>query len=250
MLYHVEAIVLRMMDYKESDSIVTLFSRESGKVSVVAKGVKKVKSKHGAACQLFTYGHYSFYKSKQLGTLRHAEISSSFYDLRASLDHAAACSYVNELVDLMVRDGEPNEPLFEQYLAALQAIESGKEARFIVQLFELKWLAAAGYEPQLKQCVECGSEQSPFLFSERAGGVLCARCKSNDMAAGAFPEPLRHLLLGMQTMDVRRLGSIELRESTLTGITRLLRRFSDYHVEHRWRARTFYDQWQTLRTSE
>jgi DNA repair protein RecO (recombination protein O) len=250
MLYHVEAIVLRTMDYKESDSIVTFFSRELGKVSVVAKGVKKVKSKYGAACQLFTYGHYSFYKSKQLGTLRHAEISASFYDLRASLDHAAACSYLNELVDLMVRDGEPDEPLFIQYLAALQAIDDGKEARFIVQLFELKWLAAAGYEPQWRHCVECGSRKTPFTFSERVGGVLCGRCQTDAEAARPFPEPLRHLLISMQEMDVRSLGSIELRESTLTVITQLLRRFSDYHVEHRWRARNFYDQWQSLRTSD
>lgn len=106
MQYRVQGIVIRGMDYGEGNKILTLFTREIGKVSVVARGAKKVKSRFGSAAQLFTYGDYLFFKSGQLGTLNHAEIIEGFHPLREDLDQAAHASYLAELTDRMLGDQE------------------------------------------------------------------------------------------------------------------------------------------------
>ena len=246
MLYHVDGIVLRTMDFKESDKIVTLFTRDQGKVAFVAKGVRKVKSKYGAACQLFTHGEFSFYMNQQLGTLRHAEITHSFHELRADLDRAAYAAYLNELIDWMTPEKTPDEALFESYVRALDAIESGLHAAIVLHIFELKMLQETGYAPQLQQCVVCRADKGKFVLSAKAGGVVCANCTHADPTAKPLAENIRRLLFTLQQIEVQQLGDVNLSEETRLVLFRSLRYFIDYHIEHRWKSRTFLDQWLSL----
>ncbi len=246
MLYHVEGIVIRTMDYKESDKIVTIFSREHGKLGFVAKGARKMKSKYGAACQLFTRAEFSIYMNRQLGTLRHSDITHSFHVLRAKIDHAAYAAYLNELLELMLPESTPDEPLFESYLRALESIEEGDHMPVILHIFELKMLYEAGYAPQLLQCVFCRSEQVKFVLSAKAGGVVCPRCIHGDPTAKPLPENIRRLLFTLQQMEVSQLGNVNLSEQTMQMLFQYLRYFIDYHVEHKWKSRTFLDQWLSL----
>lgn len=246
MLYHVEGLVVRAMDYKESDKIVTVFSREHGKLRFVANGVRKVKSRYGSACQQFTHGHFSFYLNKQLGTLRHAEVIHSFYDVRANLDRAAFAAYVAELLDVMTHDAEPNQRLFESFHAGLSAIAGDREPRVIVLLFELALLTAQGYAPQWRTCVQCGIQKSSFKVSAATGGVLCASCAPIDPQARPISLNVRRLLYAMQQMEVTQLGDVELSEQTLLELERVTRGFMDYHIDYPWKSRAFLDQWRTL----
>ncbi|PAM94754.1 DNA repair protein RecO, partial [Flavobacterium sp. IR1] len=85
MMQKVEAIVIRTNDYGESNKIVTLFTRESGKVGVMARGAKKPKSRLAAISQLFIHGLYLFQKSNGLGTLNQAEMIHSYKEVRNDL---------------------------------------------------------------------------------------------------------------------------------------------------------------------
>lgn len=248
MLHHVEGIVIRTMDYKEADRIVTIYARELGKISFVAKGVRKVKSRYGAACQLFTYGQFSIYLTRQLGTLRHAEISNSFHTLRVDLDLIAYAGYLTELLDLMTLERTPDESLFASYLAGLVALEERRTARIIIHIFELKMLQESGYAPQFRTCVLCAANQSekPFVLSPKAGGVVCDRCLHHDPAARIISQTARRLLSTMQQMDIEQLGTVDLKAETMHELHRLLRDFINYHIEHRWKARTFLDEWLDL----
>src|SRR5690606_23607621 len=103
MLYRVEGIVIRSMDYGENHKIVTLITNSAGKVGVLIRGAKKVRSKHASLAQPFTYGEFTFVRNQGLGTLHYGEPISSHHALRTDLDLSAHASYIAELMDRAIQ---------------------------------------------------------------------------------------------------------------------------------------------------
>ncbi|MDQ1912942.1 DNA repair protein RecO [Paenibacillus sp. GD4] len=242
MQYRVQGIVIRSMDYGEGNKILTLFTREIGKVSVVARGAKKVKSRFGSAAQLFTYGDYLFFKSGQLGTLNHAEIIEGFHPLREDLDQAAHASYLAELTDRMLGDQEGQPFLFEQLRASYAGMQEKKDMQIITHLYEMKILMFAGYTPELEQCVVCREATEPFAFSITMGGILCERCHLRDPQAVRLAPGVYKLLKLFTQLDVRRLGQIDVKPETKTALKRIMRAYFDTHVGLQLKSRSFLDQ--------
>lgn len=242
MLYKVEGIVIRNMDYGEGNKIISLYTRETGKMSVMARGAKKLKSRHSAITQLFTYGQYVVYKAGQMGTLNAGEIIDSHHKLRENLHAAAYSSYLAEMFEKLTGDMEPNPALFEQLLAALKAIEANKEPSVIIHIMEMKMLALSGYLPELSHCVSCGSEEGDMFLSAVNGGVLCGKCKGKDPYAIALSVAAWKLLRLFQRVDLRRLGNVEVKQSTKTQLKQCMRTLMDTYLDLRWKSRNFLDQ--------
>nr|WP_280875113.1 MULTISPECIES: DNA repair protein RecO [unclassified Paenibacillus] len=241
--YRVQGIVIRSMDYGEGNKIITLFTREQGKMSVVARGAKKVKSRFGSSAQLFTYGDYLFFKSSQLGTLNHAEIIEAFHKIREDLHKAAHASYLAELTDRMMGDQEGQPYLFDQLKASLQAIQEEKDLQIIGHLYEMKMLMHAGYTPELENCVVCRENSSPAVaISVGMGGVLCERCLLRDPAAVRLTPGAYKLLRLFVQMDARRLGQIDVKPQTKQLLKQIMRSYFDTHAGVKLKSRDFLDQ--------
>lgn len=242
MLYKVEAVVIRSMDYGEGNKIITLYTREFGKVGVVARGAKKVKSRISAMTQLFSHGEYTYYRTSQLGTLNHGELLSSHHALREDIQKTAYAAHIVELIDRMLAENEGSSYIFEQLIAALQAIEDDKDLQIVTHLFELKMLTISGYAPVMEQCVSCGSELSSGVFSISIGGMMCTACRSQDPSAIRLSDKAYKLIRIMQQLDIRRLGKIEVSTETKAELKQVMRSFLDTHVSTFWKARKFLDQ--------
>lgn len=242
MLYRVEGIVIRSMDYGEGNKIITLCTKTNGKVGILVRGAKKVKSRHAAITQLFTYGEFVYFKTGQLGTLNQGEILESHHVLREQLHLTAYASYVAELLDRGLEAGEIGAFLFEQLNACLTALEQGKDPQITTHLFEMKMLQAAGYHPELQTCVSCGRDDSPMLFSSRLGGTLCIHCKNRDPAAIIISEGTLKLLRLFDRMDMRRLGNIAVKPETKAQMKQCMRTFMDIHMGLHLKSQNFLDQ--------
>jgi DNA repair protein RecO (recombination protein O) len=242
MLHTVQGIVLRTTDYGEGDKILRLLTREAGKVGVMARGAKKVKSRLGAVSQPFTRGEYVYFKSKGLGTLSSAEIIDAHHGLHEDLMKSAYASYVAEMVDRMLEDGDGSAVLYDQLDAALKAIEEGKDAQIVTHIFELHMLKIAGYAPVLEECASCRSAAGPFAFSAQLGGILCPRCLYKDTAAAALTDGALKLLRLLAGVDIRRLGTTGVRDETKALLKQCMRAYMDAHVGVVWKARSFLDQ--------
>ncbi|WP_458462608.1 DNA repair protein RecO [Paenibacillus sp.] len=244
MLYRVEGIVIRSMDYGEGNKIITLCTESGGKVGVLVRGAKKPKSRHAALVQPFTYGQYIYFRNTGLGTLNAGEIVESYHELREDLVKASYASYACELLDRVLQDEETGTFWFKQLKACLQALKEEKDPVVITSLYEMKILQASGYGPQFDECISCNQERpdEQLFISPRLGGVLCRACKHFDPPAmSVSPKALKLLRLFTQ-LDLQRLGNISVSESTRDEIKKLMRAFMDHQLGLNLKSRSFLDQ--------
>ncbi|WP_433581704.1 DNA repair protein RecO [Paenibacillus amylolyticus] len=244
MLYRVEGIVIRSMDYGEGNKIITLCTESGGKVGVLVRGAKKPKSRHAALVQPFTYGQYVYFRITGLGTLNAGEIVESYHELREDLVKASYASYACELLDRVLQDEETGTFWFKQLKACLQALKEEKDPVVITGLYEMKILQASGYGPQFDECISCNQERpdEQLFMSPRLGGVLCRACKHFDPPAmSVSPKALKLLRLFAQ-LDLQRLGNISVSESTRDEIKKLMRAFMDHQLGLNLKSRSFLDQ--------
>ena len=242
MLYRVDGIVIRSVDYGEGNKIITLLTPSYGKQGVVVRGAKKPKSRFGALAQLFTYGDYSYYRAGSLGTLNSAELLESFRELREGLEGPAYAAYAAELTDRAINDDEAASYLFYQLKACLTALAEGKDPQIVLRAYEMKIVSAAGYAPALEECVNCGRQDGPFRFSPLAGGALCQACRHRDSAALELEDGVWKLLRVFLALDMRRLGNIAVKESTKSQLQLAMRRWLDAHLGLNLKSRHFLDQ--------
>lgn len=242
MLYRVEGIVIRSVDYGEGNKIITLLTPSYGKQGIVVRGAKKPRSKFGAMAQLFTCGDYSYYRSGSLGTLNNAELLESFRELREGLEGPAYAAYAAELTDRAINDDEAAAFLFYQLKACLTALSEGKDPQIVLRAYEMKIVNAAGYAPALEECVSCGRPEGPFRFSPLAGGALCSACRHRDSAALELEEGVWKLLRLFLALDMRRLGNIAVKDRTKRLLQLVMRRWMDTHLGLHLKSRQFLDQ--------
>lgn len=241
-LHRVEGLVIRSIDYGEGNKIMTLFTEGAGKVGVLARGAKKTGSRYSAAAQPFTYGEYVFYRTSGLGTLNSADILASHRRLREDLHLSAVAAYLAEMTDRLTADGEAAPRLYHQLLAAFAALEDGKDAATITHIYEMNMLAHAGYMPVLGECAGCGRPTDHPVLSLEQGGLLCEACAGTDAdALDIGPSALRLLRL-FASVDLARIGRIDLKAETKVVLKRVMRSWMDRHVEVRFRSRQVLEQ--------
>lgn len=244
MLYRVEGLVIRSLDYGEGNKIITIFTEDYGKIGVMARGAKKMNSRHSAASQLFTCAEFVFYRvGTKLGNLNSAEIVNSHRRLREDLLLSAYASYMTELTERLLAEQEANPWLFRQFKAALYHLDDGKDASVITHIYEMKVLRHAGYVPEFERCVSCGnSAHEARDFSVRLGGVLCSSCARGQSEAIKLSEQALKLLRLFVRIDLARLGKVEVKDENKAQIKHLMRSWLDTHIEIRLRSRDILDQ--------
>ncbi|MET3290097.1 UNVERIFIED_CONTAM: DNA repair protein RecO (recombination protein O) [Brevibacillus sp. OAP136] len=247
MLAKWEGIVIRTVDYGEAGKVLTLFTREHGKVGVMARGAKKPRSRLAAVSQPFTYGYF-LVKTGGFGMadLTQGEIVESFAALRQDLLLTAYTAYIVELFDRLTHEGEVNPFLFQLLLLTLRYLDEGRDAEVLCRIFESKMLIVAGIKPQLHACSDCGSTQEPFVISVTHGGLLCPNCQVHDPYSITVTPTTWKLLRLFQMFDLERLGEIDVKPSTRSQLKHVLRRFIDEHLDIRLKSRNFLDQMEKL----
>jgi len=241
MLYRSEGIVIRAMDYGESHKIITLFTHNAGKVGVLVKGAKKVRSKHASLAQPFTYGEFVFTRHTGLGTLQHGEIIESNHLLREHLDLSAHAAYIAELTEKAIPEEEVNHIHFNLIKGCFSALHSGKDFEVVTHIYQLKLLALAGYDPVVDSCIQCGQQQGAFRMSYYAGGILCEKCARHDQSLTLLSDNVLKLLRFYKQIDLTRLGEINISQATKTELTKVIHRLIDYQLGLKLKTRAFLD---------
>ena len=211
------------MRYKEADRIVTLYTRERGRLSAIARGVCRTKSKVGGRLEPFTLAQVSLYSGRNLYTVVGVETLRTFQAVREELfrmnEGARLLTATRHLFPAEERNASAFN-LLVRGIAKLAEASDASDAAKVVLATRLKLLAVLGYTPDLGSCAHCGGDSPPFGFSPSLGGVVCEPCASEDavscflVSSGALAA-MRYLLqsplaeVTQLDMDGRALGEVE-----------------------------------------
>jgi DNA repair protein RecO (recombination protein O) len=173
----VDAVVLRHAEWGEADRLLTLFSKEQGRLRAIAKGVRKPASRKAGHLQPFTRCTLQLARGHDLWIVTQADTLESYQPLRDELLLTGYASYVIELVDRLIYEEGQNPQLYSLLIDTLTRL-SGGDAYSAVRYYELRLLDLLGYRPQLTECAHCGRkiEAQDQYFSNSLGGVICPEC--------------------------------------------------------------------------
>lgn len=179
--FRAESIVLKHHDWGEADRILTVFTREHGKLRVIAKGVRKIRSRRAGHLEPFTHVAIQLAKSKDMPIVTQADTLESFSVLREDLDAIGSASYVVELLDKFTYQEGENVSIFSLLKRTLERLAAARvPTALVLRYFEMRLLDLSGFRPELFVCVVCGEKivAENQYFSAGQGGVVCPRSAS------------------------------------------------------------------------
>ena len=240
-LYRDQAIVLRTHKLGEADRIITLLTRQNGKVRAVAKGVRRTSSKFGARLEPFMHIDVQLNEGRSLDMVTQVETIGAYARTICQDYSQYTCgTAMLETADrLAAQEGEPMLQQFQLLAGGLRTLsQSQQPPTLILDSYLLRAFAIAGYAPTFTHCAQCGAPGPHRSFSVAQGGAVCTNCRqpgANAPAQSTF-DLLAALLVG--DWPAAALADQRTQDETSALVTA----FSQYHLEHSLRSLKMVDR--------
>ena len=241
-----QAIVIRSHPLGEVHKIIRFYTVEFGKVSAVAHGSRRPKSRFGGSLELLNYGNLVFfeYPNKDLHRVEDFELVDGFDAVKADFDRITYGCYLAELIDATELAGQmADQSVFHLLQYALETLAQIEDIPLLARAFELQFLGLVGYAPQLSRCVACAEvfHGASVNFSPRLGGLLCANCEEQDTIAKSISRGSCELMKQLQKFDFSYLGRFRASDLNHRELNFVLSNFISYHTERTLKSREFID---------
>lgn len=183
--YHADGIVLRRGNFGEADQIVTILTRYHGKISAVAKGVRRMGSRKGGNLDLLNHVKLYLAEGKNMDIITEVELANAWPRLKVDLAKVAVSYQIIELANEFVSERQENKAVFDLTLEALGYLEQDENPEQTLAIYQVKLLDIVGYQPELSKCVRCGKALQPegLALSPALGGVIGPEERENDELA-------------------------------------------------------------------
>lgn len=178
MLITVKGLVLRETPVGDFDKMLTVLTAKHGRISVFARGAKKMKSPFFVSTQMFCYSEFVLRKTSEVFYVNDGSLIEGFFDLRNTLEGSALAGYVAEVARDISTENTDEAKLLRLTLNTLFAIAKNKRPLPLIKaVFELRAVCYAGFLPRLSGCDVCGKAPLPTYFFDIANGIfLCEEC--------------------------------------------------------------------------
>lgn len=176
--YH--AIILKERQFAEYDAVFIVMTKERGKQSILARGIKKQNSRLRSSMQLFNESYLDIVSGKNMPLLTGAEVLSSHETIRASYVHTMVALYYMDVFDRLVEEGAEEPGLFSFLSSSLNELPS-LSPRIALYRFEWQFLFQLGYQTDFEYCSNCAEpikRGNKFGYADREGGFYCPSCQS------------------------------------------------------------------------
>ena len=241
----VHALVLREVNYKESDKILTVLTRENGRMTLSARGCRKKGSPIAAAGQLLVWSEMTLYEYQGRWAVKEATTEREFAGVRADLEKLALGCYFAEVTQVLSVEDVPAPELLSLILNSLHALDKlDVPPEQVKAAFELKAMCLAGYEPILDACAVCGVQPEQPRLHMSEGVLHCAQCREQVGEGISMPltpaalEAMRHVAYG----DPKRLLSFRVDEQSLRQMGDACEAYVLTQLERGFGSLDFYKQ--------
>lgn len=178
-----QGIILKRTDYREHDQLITIFTREKGKVCVLARGVKKILSKNSAFLEPFFFVELDFVSGKENKLLTKATGINSFANVRRDLRKAGTAILAAKLLDMFLPENEGDKKIFDFTVRWMEHLDSCGYTESYVLGFLARLSSLIGYAPIFDSCHLCHKalpsslpDAAAIYFSMSGGGLVCKEC--------------------------------------------------------------------------
>ena len=237
----IRAIVLRVTDYNDRDALLTVLSRDHGKLTIKARGLRRKNSPLTAPCQLLSFGEFTLFEYKGQYTINEAHSIELFSPLRRDLNKLSLGTYFAQAAEVISQEDLPNPELQSLLLNCLYALSTLSMNEWKVKaVFELRAACLAGYMPDLFGCHNCGN-QNPDRFDISEGMLECHSCRS---MGGGIRMPVTPVVLEVMRYiclcEPKRILSFQVDPENLERLCNLTEAYLTTQLERGFATLDFY----------
>ena len=258
MLQEVKGLVIRTVDVKESDRLITVYTEECGLITALAKGSRSVKSRKLSATGMFCYSSFILFGQGDKLWVREAELIESFFEIRENVEGMALAFYIAEVLD-NVGTAQAEPELLRLALNSLFAISKKKYSLDLIKAaFEIRSAAILGFMPDVISCHNCSERTGSFFFDIMAGAIECYKCHGeNGSEALPLTDPheshiICHLTEGAKTAlgyciycPIEKLFSFTVTGEDMRLFCRAAEEYLLNHLERGFKTLDFYKEVKT-----
>lgn len=180
MFLKTDGLVVRQVNYKDNDQILTVLTKEHGLMTLKARGVRSRSSRLKGACQLLAYSEFTLFENRGFHTIDEANAIQMFPELRTDIELLSLASYFAQVAEVLSQEDMPNPELLSLTLNAFYALcRRLCTPELVKAAFELRAACLGGYTPELSGCAVCGDPE-PDRFDVRGGILCCASCSAGE----------------------------------------------------------------------
>jgi DNA repair protein RecO (recombination protein O) len=208
-----KAILLRSLDYGESDRIVTFFTDEYGKIKGIAKGARRSKRRFANALESFSSALIVFSRKRNegLALIEACDVAEYYPRIRMDLNKMLMAAYFIELVDQFTLEGKKHEEIFDLLTECLDLLERDTLSESFARIFEIRLLKLLGYEPLMEHCVGCKiplEQIKQLSFDPTSGGIRCMHCAADMRKTYPMSVGTVKLLLLAKNMEIGKIPQL------------------------------------------
>ena len=249
-VFSTPAILLRRIDYGDFDVIITVFSLERGKLSLIAKSAKKSTKRFAGVLELFSELQIlaGSGRGKGLPVLQEAIIKQPFSAIRADYQKTAYASYWSELIYNWIEDNFKQVALYYLFEHVLYELDVGKTAPSVLNiLFQMRFLTLSGHRPNFGHCSLCGLKlqdikSETIVVNLQRGGILCGNCSKDSAARMSLAKGTIKQLLWVESGKLAKTARVKFTKPALEESTNFLEEFVCYHLGKQPRSLKFLRQ--------
>lgn len=242
MYLNVQGLVLRVTAYNDTDALLTLLTKNYGKLTVKARGLRRKNSPLTAPCQLLALGEYTLFEYRGMYSINESHSVELFQDLRKDLQKLSLGTYFAQVAEVISQEDIPNPELHSLILNCLFALSKlNLSDRQVKAVFELRIACLAGYTPNLSGCDKCGNP-IPDRFDISEGRLECAGCRNAESGGIRMPitvgvlECMRYIC----SCDSRRLFAFHAGADTLESLSSVTESYLTTQLERGFSTLDFY----------
>ncbi len=239
MFQTVRGLVIRTVDYREADIILTVLTDEMGIVTVKARGARRKGSRAAPSCRLFAFSNMALSERQGRFTLGECDPIELFTGLAEQLENMALACYFSEIIGSEGEGNRQHSDVFRLMLNSLFALAQRlRPAELIKAAFELRFSALTGYEPAFDECGECGEELDSGWFSLSGGRICCGSCRDSDALPldAASLSAARYIL----SAQLNRLFSFTIPPPSMTLLGTLCEKYLETCLERGFKTLKYY----------
>lgn len=242
MYLKIQGLVLRRTEYKDHDVLLTLLTREHGKLTAKARGLRRKNSPLTAQCQLLAYSEFTLFEYRGMYTINEAVSLELFHDLRRDLTRLSLATYFAQVAEVLSQEDMPSPELQSLVLNCLYGLSKLAQPEDKVKaVFELRAACIAGFFPDLSGCHQCG-EPWPDRFDLSNGRLECSGCR--DSGSDGIRMPLEPgILLAMRyitSCESQRIFSFRLPEQAMECLAQITESYLTTQLERGFSTLDFH----------